>query len=119
MNRGDGADVVIETSGGADAFPFGLSLLRTRGRYFVPGQYSDRGNVSIPPHLITFKALQIIGSGQYTMQDLENYVKFLGDHPDLQNIFRDLVTVFAVENADEAIRAAEAGETIKAVFGVK
>ena len=30
LARGDGADVVIETSGSADAFPFGLTLLRTR-----------------------------------------------------------------------------------------
>lgn len=43
LGRGDGADVVIETSGSADAFPFGLTLLRTRGRYFVPGQYSEPG----------------------------------------------------------------------------
>lgn len=118
-NRGDGADVVIETSGGANAFPFGLSLLRTRGRYFVPGQYSDRGNVSIPPHLITFKALQIIGSGQYTMKDLGDYVQFLQANPDLQKKFRDLVKVFAVSEADEAMRSAESGDSIKAVFGMK
>jgi threonine dehydrogenase-like Zn-dependent dehydrogenase len=111
--------VVIETSGGADAFPFGLTLLRTRGRYFVPGQYSDRGNVSIPPHLITFKALQIIGSGQYTIDDLGSYVKFLAGNPDLQKLFRELVDVFAVADADKAMASAEAGNSIKAVFGVK
>ncbi len=119
LGRGDGADVVIETSGGAGAFPFGLTLLRTRGRYFVPGQYSDRGNVSIPPHLITFKALQIFGSGQYTMADLGAYVKFLADNPELQKLFRELVKVFAVEDADKAMASAESGESIKAVFGKK
>lgn len=112
----DGADVVIETSGAKEAFPFGLSLLRTRGRYFVPGQYSDRGNVNIPPHLITFKALQIIGSGQYTMDDLGTYVRFLSEHPDLQKLFRKMVTGFTVENANGAIRAAKAGEAVKAVL---
>ena len=117
--RGDGADVVIETSGGADAFPFGLTLLRTRGRYFVPGQYSDRGNVNIPPHLITFKALQIIGSGQYTINDLSSYVKFLADNPDLQKLFRELVDVFSVTDADKAMASAAAGNSIKAVFGIK
>lgn len=119
LDRGDGADVVIETSGGAEAFPFGLSLLRTRGRYFVPGQYSDKGNVSIPPHLITFKALRIIGSGQYTMNDLKNYIHFLEDNPDLQKVFRKLITVFSVADADKAMAAAGAGNCIKAVFGNK
>lgn len=114
--RGDGADVVIETSGGKDAFPFGLSLLRTRGRYFVPGQYSDRGNVSIPPHLITFKALQIFGSGQYTMQDLGSYIEFLSEHRELQELFRQLITAFPVSGVNDAVRAAESGEAIKAVF---
>ena len=116
MGRGDGADVVIETSGAADAFPTGLSLMRTRGRYFVPGQYSDRGLVSIPPHLITFRALQIFGSGQYTMDDLASYVKFLEDHAELQKIFREMVTPFPVADADAAIEAAGSGSAIKAVF---
>ena len=47
LGRGDGADVVIETSGSADAFPFGLTLLRTRGRYFVPGQYSSDNAIGV------------------------------------------------------------------------
>lgn len=119
MNRGDGADVVIETSGAAEAFPFGLSLLRTRGRYFVPGQYSDRGPVSIPPHLITFKALQIFGSGQYTMADIGTYIGFLKAHPELQEIFKKMVTVFPVAEADRAISAARSGSAVKTVFGMK
>ena len=119
LGRGDGADVVIETSGGAGAFPLGLGLLRTRGRYFVPGQYSDRGLVSIPPHLITFKALQVIGSGQYTMSDLASYMDFLSRHRELQPLFSRMVTEFSVADADAAIAAAEAGEAVKAVFSMK
>ena len=119
MGRGDGADVVIETSGGAGALPLGLSLLRTRGRYFVPGQYSDRGMVSIPPHLITFKALQIFGSGQYTMDDLSAYIKFLAENQQLQTLFSSIVSGFSVSDADKAMAAAAAGNVIKAVFTKK
>lgn len=119
LGRGDGADIVIETSGGADAFPFGLTLLRTRGRYFVPGQYSDRGEVGIPPHLITFRALQIFGSGQYTMADLGRYVEFLEQHPELQELFRRMVSTFSVAEANIALKAAANGETVKAVFCMK
>ena len=118
LNRGNGADVVIETSGGADAFPFGLTLLRTRGRYFVPGQYSNRGDVSIPPHLITFRALQIFGSGQYTMADLGKYIDFLAKNMELQNIFRKMVSTFPVSEINTAFKAAENGDTIKAVLSM-
>ena len=119
LGRGDGADVVIETSGAAEAFPLGLSLLRTRGRYFVPGQYSDRGTVSIPPHLITFKALQIFGSGQYTMADIGTYLDFLTAHPELQAIFKKLLRCFPVSEVNSAIEAARSGKAVKTVFCAK
>ena len=116
LGRGDGADVVIETSGSADAFPFGLTLLRTRGRYFVPGQYSDRGPVSIPPHMITFRALRIFGSGQYTMKDIGTYLEFLHAHPELQAIFRRLIRKYRIEEINTAMADAAGGAAVKAVF---
>ncbi len=115
-DRGDGADVVIETSGAKDAFPMGLSLLRTRGRYFVPGQYSNRGPVSIEPQQITFRALQIIGSGQYTMAALAAYLDFLKANPALQPIFRSLVATYSVADVNTAVADAAAGKAIKAAF---
>ncbi len=114
--RGDGADVVIETSGGAAAFPLGLSLLRTRGRYFVPGQYSNRGPVAIEPQLITFRALRIFGSGQYTFADIGSYLDFLAARPELQRIFRRLVKTCRVADADAAMADAVAGRAVKTVF---
>ena len=116
LGRGDGADVVIETSGSADAFPFGLTLLRTRGRYFVPGQYSDRGPVSIAPHMITFRALRIFGSGQYTMADIGTYLEFLKTHPELQKIFGKLIAKYRIDEVNRAIADAAAGNVVKAVF---
>ncbi len=113
---GNGADVAIETSGAPSAFPFGLSLLRTRGRYFVPGQYSDRGPVSVAPHLITFRALRITGSGQYTLADLATYLRFLADHPELQKVFARLVKRYSVAEVNTAVADAERGRAVKAVF---
>ena len=116
LGRGDGADVCIETSGDPSAFPLGLSLLRTRGRYFVPGQYSDRGAIAIPPHLITFRALRIIGSGQYTLADVAAYLDFLVANPELQKLFASTVSTYPVSEVHKAIDDAKAGRTIKAVF---
>ncbi len=114
--RGDGADVVIETSGAVDAFAQGLELLRTRGRYFVPGQYSNRGPVAIEPQKITFRALQIIGSGQYTIKDIETYLKFLDSNKELQAIFSRMVSTYCVGDVDQAMKDAHDGKTIKAAF---
>jgi len=114
--RGDGADVCIETSGDPAAFPLGLSLLRTRGRYFVPDQYSDRGTIAIPPHLITFRALRIIGSGQYMLGDVSTYLDFLAANPDLQKLFASIVSSYSIGDVHTAIDDATAGRTIKAVF---
>lgn len=116
LGRGDGADVCIETSGDPAAFPQGLSLLRTRGRYLVPGQYSDRGEVSIPPHGITFRALQIIGSGQYTLEDIRAYLAFLAGNPALQRLFASVLSCYAVADVETAMADTTAGRAIKAVF---
>ena len=58
--NGGGVDIVLEASGNPAAFPVGLQLLRNRGLYLVPGQYSNSGGVTVDPQLITFKALQVI-----------------------------------------------------------
>ena len=115
-SRGDGADVCIETSGDPAAFPLGLSLLRTRGRYLVPGQYSDRGEVAIPPHQITFRALQIIGSGQYTLEDIRAYLDFLVENPAVQPRFASLLSCYAVADVKTAMADAATGRAIKALF---
>ncbi|MDD4098294.1 MAG: alcohol dehydrogenase catalytic domain-containing protein [Lentisphaeria bacterium] len=115
LTDADGADVVIETSGAPDAFPLGLQLLRKRGRYFVPGQYSNRGAVAIEPQLITFQALQVIGSGQYTMADILTYLEFLSRHPEWQPLFARMVSKYRVDDVNQAMADAKAGKTIKAV----
>lgn len=123
LERGDGADVVIETSGAPSAVPEGLGLLRTRGRYLIPGQYSDSGSVTIRPESITFRALRLIGSGQYTLADLGAYLSFLKKQTALQKKFEACITHrFTVDRAETAMAAVDAGESVKAIFvrkGVK
>lgn len=116
-NRADGADVVIEASGSPAAIPEGLDLIRTRGRYFVPGQYSNSGEVSIRPELITLKAIRIIGSGQYTVADVGAYLQFLRHNPKIQEVFADCVTHrYTIEQANEAVAEVARGEVIKGIF---
>lgn len=117
LGRGDGADVVIEASGATTAVVEGMNLARTRGRYLVPGQYSASGGVEIQPQLITFKALTIVGSGQYTVADLAAYLDFLQAHPAVQQTFAECITHrYAVREANQALRDAQAGILVKGVF---
>jgi len=112
-----GADVVIEASGSPSAIPEGLELLRTRGRYIVPGQYSSSGPVAIRPELITFKALRITGSGQYTIADIATYLDFVAAHADLARSFAGCITHrYRVADAVRAIAEASAGVAVKGVF---
>ena len=115
--RGDGVDVVFEASGAPSAIPEGLGLVRTLGRYIVPGQYSLSGPVAINPETITFKALTVVGSSQYALADIKAYLSFLKKHPRLHRPFADCITnKYCVEDAVRACAEASAGKAVKAVF---
>lgn len=116
MTGGCGADVCMEASGAPDAFPMGLNLLRNRGVYIVPGQYSVSGGISVSPEVITFKALQIIGSSQYSLCDVRAYLDFLEAHPELCQIFRRFAATYPLEEINQAMADAEAGKNIKTVL---
>ena len=115
--RGDGADVVFEASGAPSAIPEGLNLVRTLGRYIVPGQYSSSGSVAINPETITFKALSIVGSSQYALADIQTYLAFLKKNPRLHRVFAACITRrYRVADAVRACAEASAGKAVKAVF---
>jgi len=48
--NGEGADVVIEATGAADAVAEGLDLTRVGGRYVIAGHYTDAGDSAINAH---------------------------------------------------------------------
>ena len=117
LRGSDGADVVIEASGAPAAIPEGLNLVRTLGRYIVPGQYSQSGGIEIQPQLITFKAIKIIGSGQYKLGDIAVYLKFLARHADVRRLFAASITHrYPVSAVNRALADVSAGRPIKAVF---
>jgi threonine dehydrogenase-like Zn-dependent dehydrogenase len=117
LDRGDGADVVIEASGAPSAIPEGMALVRTLGRYIVPGQYSASGSVEIEPQMITFKAMSIIGSGQYTIADIGEYISFLRNNPGVQKDLASTITHrYKIADANEALSNASAGVSVKGVF---
>lgn len=115
-NGGLGVDLCIEASGAPRAVPQGMDILRNRGVYLVPGQYSNSGGIEVQPQLITFKALHIIGSSQYSVEDVEAYLRFLVAHPELHDTIRALGSTYPVARINEAIADAKSGENIKTLL---
>ncbi|NMA09109.1 MAG: alcohol dehydrogenase catalytic domain-containing protein [Clostridiales bacterium] len=113
---GYGADVVFEASGNPSAFAQGLDLLRNRGVYLVPGQYSISGGVPVSPEVITFKALRIIGSSQYAMDDIRAYLGFLQKRPAFANKLLSITTRYPVEKVNDAFADIRAGRNIKTLL---
>jgi L-iditol 2-dehydrogenase len=60
--HGEGADVVIEAAGAADAIAEGLTLARDGGRYVIAGHYTDAGPSTVNAHRhINRKHLEVRG----------------------------------------------------------
>lgn len=115
-NGGLGVDLCYEASGAPNAFPQGMNILRNRGIYLVPGQYSNSGGIEIQPQLITFKAVRIIGSSQYSMIDVRDYLAFLTEHPALVPTIRDLAACYPIAETNKAFEDALAGKNVKTVL---
>ena len=117
ISEGIGADCVIEASGNPEAFCEGMEMLRNRGAYLVPGLYSDRGEISIKPHMITFKALQIIGSAQYSVEDQKKYVEFIGSNRQYWRTIDSACThEWQIGEINEAVETCARGDSVKAIF---
>ena len=115
-NGGLGVDLCFEGSGAPAAVAQGISILRNRGVYLIPGQYSNSGGIEIQPQAITFKALRIIGSSQYSMVDVEDYLAFLCAHKEVHGAILSLGTHYKVADINNAFADAEAGKNVKTLL---
>ncbi len=115
-NGGLGVDLCYEASGAPNAVPQGMNILRNRGFYLIPGQYSNSGGIEIQPQIITFKAVRMIGSSQYSMIDVRDYLAFLEQNPALVSSIRELATCYSVAETNKAFEDALAGKNVKTVL---
>lgn len=116
VQDGLGADLCFEASGAPQAVAQGMEMLRNRGVYLIPGQYSNSGGIEIQPQMITFKALHIIGSSQYSICDVKDYLAFLAAHPELHNSISAMATCYPIQNVNQAFADAKANKNIKTVL---
>lgn len=100
LTGGQGADVVVETTGVSAMMQLGLELARPAGRYILVGTngFSETPLVS---DLVVFKELEVIG-GLGQSLDTEEAVKIINSR---RYRLEKLIThVFPLEQADEAIK---------------
>ena len=115
-NGGLGVDLCFEASGSPKAVVQGMDILRNRGVYLVPGQYSASGGIEIQPQIITFKALHIIGSSQYSMVDVKTYLTFLEDHPELYSLIKSATSQYPVSSVNDAFDDMKEYKNIKTLL---
>jgi D-arabinose 1-dehydrogenase-like Zn-dependent alcohol dehydrogenase len=89
-------------------------MCRRGGSYLIIGQYTDAGPTAVHPHAIVYRQLDVLGSWAFTGAHLERYVHSL---PAVmaRHAIGELVTSFALEDANEAIAAVASGTVVKAV----
>jgi threonine dehydrogenase-like Zn-dependent dehydrogenase len=115
-NGGLGVDLCFEASGAPSAVSQGIDILRNRGVYLIPGQYSESGSIEIHPQVITFKALHIIGSSQYSVCDVKDYLAFLAEHPEIHETILSLSEKYPVAEVNRAFEDACARKNVKTVL---
>jgi threonine dehydrogenase-like Zn-dependent dehydrogenase len=112
---GEGADVVIEAAGAADAIPEGLDLLRVGGRYVIAGHYTDVGDSTINAHRqINRKHLEIRGCWGSEPRHFLRALSVLEGHPEIP--FRSIgAKTYGLAALNDALADAEAMRIPKAL----
>jgi threonine dehydrogenase-like Zn-dependent dehydrogenase len=115
LTRGYGADAVIECVGSPEVIPEAIEMCRDGAKFLVLGHYGDAGEVSINPHHITRKQLQLHGSWGSEHRHMALALEFLrlqgGRFP-----FEDLVTHrFPLSRVMEAIETTQRWQSTKSV----
>ena len=107
-------DVVLEVAGVPDAFMEGIRLVRNGGRLIEVGNISPGLTVQVPPSLITFKSLEIIGVATYPPQYLKKSLDFLSTHIE-RFPYREMCdATFPLARAAEALDKSERREITRA-----
>jgi 5-exo-hydroxycamphor dehydrogenase len=111
-----GPSVVVEAAGALPAFPEGVELTGSHGRYIILGLWGAIGEQPISPRDMTTRNLTIAGA---TFPKPKHYYEAMNLAAELQTDLplAGLVSHrFAIEDAAKALDAVRTGEAIKAVI---
>ena len=111
-----GPDVVVEAAGALPAFPEGVDLGGTHGRYIVLGLWGAIGTQPISPRDLTLKNLTIAGASFPKPKHYYHALHLaarLQDHVPLERL---VTHRFPIAGATEALAVTKQGIAIKAVI---
>jgi D-arabinose 1-dehydrogenase-like Zn-dependent alcohol dehydrogenase len=109
-----GADVVIEVSGGATAFPEGIDLTRRGGRYLVIGQVGEH-KVTIEPRYVVEKQLSILGVMSGDTNHYYKALQFLQNNHERFSFEEMLSNRYPLHRINDAMESMRAFREVKAV----
>jgi L-iditol 2-dehydrogenase len=114
---GRGADVSIEATGAPDAVVSAMRATRDGGRVIVVGQYTDRGETPLNPHLdLNRRHLDVRGCWGSDYSHFHRAVQ-VASHPRLGAPWRQLpLSEYPLEDAARALRDVAEGRVVKALL---
>lgn len=114
MTNGHNADVVMEVVGQPGVINEGVNMLAQFGRYVEIGNISAGKTVDLDPTRLVFPNKTIIGVSLYEPWVLGRAIKFLQRSKDKLPLNEIGSTKFKLEDINEAFRAADNREVIRA-----
>lgn len=113
LTNGLGGDVVIEAVGIPAAFAEGIDLTRRGGKFVEVGHYTNPGTVSVNPHIICNKDMDILGSWTYPPTQFGTVLELMRLAQDRIPLDKIVTHKYKVEDAQKSI------DTLKARKGIK
>ena len=115
---GDGVDMVVDASGHPATFVPSIDLVRDGGTIVEVGAFVDLGPVPVNPAVILARNLTLLGVGGEDARAYDRMMRMLADHHAEIPFEKAVTHVFPVEQAVEAMAAAQgAGDAMKVVIG--
>ena len=112
----DGADVVIEVCGYADAVPIGLRMLRTGGRYTIGGLVNPNANFTIDGNYVLKRWLTIRGIHNYHPRHLIEALDFVMANRSRFPFGKIVDSKFSLDQMDEAFKKAADRTVLRAAI---
>src|SRR5271170_5538601 len=107
-------DVILEVAGVPEAFLEAMKMVRIGGRVIEVGNISAGLQIQIPPSMITFKSLEIVGVAMYPPHYLKKSLDFLSQHMERFPYAQMCDATFPLTQAAEAMDKSERREVTRA-----
>jgi L-iditol 2-dehydrogenase len=111
-----GPDAVIEAAGAPAAFVEGVEMVRRGGTLVEVGHFTDHGTVTVNPHLLCHKHINLLGMWVGPPANFGVALKMLSRHRDTIDFGRIVTHRFPLDQVEDAVAVARKHECMKAVI---